>query len=104
MATLTRVGFLAEPMKSPWLDHKARSTSGLIMASAHTDRENNRYGMVRDLISEQDEINKRRSKAPHLPLVSNRSSWRTARSRDIDGSSATRGLRGRMGWSSSTPA
>ena len=69
VATLTRVGFLAEPMKSPWLDHKARSTSGLIMASAHTDRENNRYGMVRDLISEQDEINKRRSKALHLLSV-----------------------------------
>ena len=39
------------------------------MASAHVDRENNRYGMVRDLISEQDEINKRRSKALHLLSV-----------------------------------
>ena len=68
-ATLTRVGFLAQPMRSPFLDHKGRSTSGLIMASAHCDRNNNRYGMVRDLISEQDEINKRRSKALHLLSV-----------------------------------
>jgi hypothetical protein len=39
------------------------------MASAHVDRENNRYGMVRNLISVQDEINKRRSKALHLLSV-----------------------------------
>lgn len=69
VATLTRVGFLAQPMKSPFLDHRGRSTSGLQMASAKIDRENNRYGMVRDLISEQDEINKRRSKALHLLSV-----------------------------------
>jgi hypothetical protein len=69
VATLTRVGFLAQPMKSPFLDHRGKSTSGLQMASAKIDRENNRYGMVRDLISEQDEINKRRSKALHLLSV-----------------------------------
>ena len=55
VATITRVGFLAQPMKSPFLDHKGKSTSGLLMTSAHVDRENNRYGMIRDLISEQDE-------------------------------------------------
>jgi hypothetical protein len=70
VATLTRVGFLAEPTRSPFKGNKGTSMSGLIMASAHVDRENNRYGMVRDLISEQDEINKRRSKALHLLSVS----------------------------------
>jgi hypothetical protein len=65
VATLTRVGFLAEPMRSPFLGNKGTSASGLIMASAHVDRENNRYGMVRDLISLQDEVNKRRSKLLH---------------------------------------
>jgi hypothetical protein len=69
VATYTRVGFLAEPSRSPFLNSKGTSTSGLILASAHVDRENNRYGMVRDLISEQDEINKRRSKALHLLSV-----------------------------------
>jgi hypothetical protein len=68
-ATLTRVGFLAEPSRSPFLDDRGKSASGLIMASAYIDRENNRFGMVRDLISEQDEINKRRSKALHLLSV-----------------------------------
>ena len=48
VATLTRVGFLAEPMKSPFRGNKGKSTSGLIMASAHVDRENNRYGIVRN--------------------------------------------------------
>jgi hypothetical protein len=65
VATYTRVGFLAEPTRSPFLGNKGKSTSGLIMASAHVDRENNRYGLVRGLISIQDEINKRRSKALH---------------------------------------
>ncbi|MDX1738323.1 MAG: hypothetical protein R3261_08795, partial [Alphaproteobacteria bacterium] len=34
--------------------------------SAYVDRENNRYGIVREMRSPQDEINKRRSKALHL--------------------------------------
>ena len=29
-----RVGFLAEPMKSPFRGNKGKSTSGLVMASA----------------------------------------------------------------------
>ena len=33
--------------------------------SAYVDRENNRYGVIRDLIDPQDEANKRRSKALH---------------------------------------
>ena len=36
------------------------------MQSAYVDRDNKRFGVVRDLISPQDEINKRRSKALHL--------------------------------------
>jgi hypothetical protein len=38
----------------------------IIAQSAYVDRENNRYGVVREMISPQDEINKRRSKALHL--------------------------------------
>jgi hypothetical protein len=69
VSTYTRVGFLAEPTKSPFLDARGKSACGLRMTSAHIDRENNRYGMVRDLISMQDEVNKRRSKALHLLSV-----------------------------------
>jgi hypothetical protein len=68
-ATYTRSGFLASPRQSPFFDHKGRSACALVMQSAHVDRENNRYGMVRDMISLQDEINKRRSKALHLLSV-----------------------------------
>jgi hypothetical protein len=68
-ATLSRAGFLAEPTRSPFLDRKGRTACPLLMQSAYVDRENNRYGMVRRLISLQDEINKRRSKALHLLSV-----------------------------------
>jgi hypothetical protein len=62
-ATISRAGFLAEPQKSPFKDRKGRSACPLILQSAYVDRENRRFGMVRDLISLQDELNKRRSKA-----------------------------------------
>lgn len=51
---------------SPYVDEKGNSVCPLIMQSMYTDRENNRYGIVRDMIDSQDEINKRRSKALHL--------------------------------------
>ena len=36
------------------------------MQSGYVDRDNNRYGAIKDMIGPQDEINKRRSKALHL--------------------------------------
>lgn len=69
VATFTKGGFLEEPMVSPYLDKDGRSTSSLHIRSAYVDRENNRYGEVRSMISLQDEINKRRSKALHLLSV-----------------------------------
>ena len=48
---------------------RASRACGLILQSAYINRENQRYGMVRGLISLQDEINKRRSKALHLLSV-----------------------------------
>jgi len=69
VATYTKGGFLEEPVKSPYLDKDGDSCSSLIMRSAYIDQENNRYGDVRSLISLQDEINKRRSKALHLMSV-----------------------------------
>lgn len=64
-ATYTRAGLLTEPTRSPLKDAKGRPCCPLILQSAYVDRENNRYGGARDLISLQDEINKRRSKALH---------------------------------------
>ena len=68
-ATYTRNGLLANPQQSRFKDRKGKSTSGLILQSSYINRENQRYGMVRGLISLQDEINKRRSKALHLLSV-----------------------------------
>lgn len=61
----TRGGILSE-MVSPYRSKKGESLCLLVLESAYIDRDNNRYGVVRDLIDPQDEINKRRSKALHL--------------------------------------
>ncbi len=62
-------GLLAAPQRSKFKDRKGKSCSGLLLQSSYINRENQRYGMVRGLISLQDEINKRRSKALHLLSV-----------------------------------
>lgn len=51
--------------ESPYLDEDGDSVCPLIMESAYIGRNNDRYGIVRDMFSPQDEINKRRSKALH---------------------------------------
>lgn len=50
----------------PFKDEKGQSFCPLFLQSAYVDRDNNRYGEVRALISPQDEVNKRRSKSLHL--------------------------------------
>jgi hypothetical protein len=50
----------------PYLDHDGESQCPVELVSAYCDREGNRYGVVRELISPQDEVNKRRSKSLHL--------------------------------------
>ena len=51
---------------SPFVDDLGESLCGILAESCYIDRENMRYGEVRDLIDPQDEVNKRRSKALHL--------------------------------------
>lgn len=51
--------------ESPWVNDDGETLCGLIAESCYVDRENNRYGEIRDLIDPQDEVNKRRSKALH---------------------------------------
>jgi len=68
-ATFTKNGILANPQRSRFKDRKGKSACSLLLQSAYINRENQRYGMVRGLISLQDEINKRRSKALHLLSV-----------------------------------
>jgi hypothetical protein len=64
-AEFTKGGILnAGP--SPFQDDKGQSDNALFFQSAYVDRDNNRYGLVRNLVPLQEEKNKRRSKALHL--------------------------------------
>ena len=51
---------------SPYVDDAGESDCELVFGSAYVNRLNDRYGLVREMIGPQDEINKRRSKALHL--------------------------------------
>lgn len=62
----TLAGMLQESEPSPYLDDEGRPECPLILQSAYIDRDNDRYGIVRDMFDPQDEVNKRRSKGLHL--------------------------------------
>jgi hypothetical protein len=64
-AEFTKGGLLKHG-PSPFKDDEGESDCGLIFASAYINRDNERYGIVREMIGPQDEINKRRSKSLHL--------------------------------------
>ena len=68
-AEFTKGGILKSG-PSPYRNDKGESDCELFFQSAYVDRDNNRYGFVREQISLQDEINKRRSKSLHLLSVS----------------------------------
>lgn len=71
----TNGAFLIEPRESPYLDDDGQPTNPIVANTAFIDRENNRYGLLRQFIDIQDEINHRRSKA--LYLLSSRQTWST---------------------------
>lgn len=49
--------------ESPYVDEGGASQCPLVMQSAYVGRDNERYGIVRDMFDLQDEINKRRSRS-----------------------------------------
>lgn len=65
-AYYTKGGFLKGPVISPFVNDDGESIPSLEFQSLFVDRDGNRYGQVRQYISMQDEINKRRSKGLHL--------------------------------------
>lgn len=71
----TRGAFLIEPRPSPYLDDDGQPMNPIVANTAFIDRDNNRYGLLRQFIDIQDEINHRRSKA--LYLLSARQTWST---------------------------
>jgi hypothetical protein len=62
----TLAGELEESKPSVFLDDEGNPENPLIMQGAYVDRDNDRYGIVRDMIPLQDEVNKRRSKFLHM--------------------------------------
>ncbi len=54
---------------SPYLDDCSEPCNPIEMQSAFVDRDGQPYGTIRQMISAQDEVNKRRSKALHLISV-----------------------------------
>jgi hypothetical protein len=64
----TKGGVIKE-MESPYKDEDGKTMPGIRLQSCFVDQDGNRYGVARDWISIQDEINKRRSKALHLNSV-----------------------------------
>ena len=66
MCIATQAGELIEARPSPYLDEDGQPENPIKAVSLYVDRDNNRYGEVRVMISPQDEINKRRSKGLHL--------------------------------------
>ena len=68
-AIFTKAAMLNDPAPSLFLNEEGEPESWLIMASLHVDRDNNRYGAVREMIDPQQEVNHRRSKALHMLSV-----------------------------------
>lgn len=68
----TKAGVIWEG-ESPYLDEDGNPCCPIEAASPMVDRENNRYGYARLMISQQDAINKRESKSLHL--LSQRQTW-----------------------------
>jgi hypothetical protein len=81
-AEYTKGGIL-KAGKSPYLTDRGESDCELIFQSAYVDRDNNRFGLVREMISLQDEVNKRRSKSLHL-LNSNQTMYEEGAIDDIE--------------------
>ncbi|MFZ1743166.1 MAG: hypothetical protein WAT93_09945 [Pontixanthobacter sp.] len=52
--------------KSPYVNDDGESMCLMLLQSGYVDRDNGRHGVVRDMFSPQDAINKSRSKSMHL--------------------------------------
>lgn len=64
-AEYTKGGILKSGPSS-YVNDRGESDCELLLQSAYVDRDNNRYGLVREMVTLQDEVNKRRSKSLHL--------------------------------------
>lgn len=81
-AEYTMGGFLRFG-ESPYLDDDGVPEHPFCWRSGYVDRDNNRSGIVRDLIDLQDEVNKRRSKAMHA--INARQTYGNQKINDVNG-------------------
>lgn len=65
----TRGGILEGPDPSPYIDDEGMQEDPYVFSSAYIARTGERYGLVKQLMDIQSEVNKRRSKALHLLSV-----------------------------------
>ena len=72
-ALFTKEGMLFDAAPSRFIDEHGQPESNIVAGGAFIDADNDRYGIVRQMISPQDEINKRRSK--YLDLLSRRQTF-----------------------------
>ncbi len=82
-AVFTKGGILEGNKSVPHVDGDQKSYCPMTIQSAYVDRQNCRYGLVKILLSPQDEINKRRSKMLHL-LNSNQTIGEEGAVDDVD--------------------
>lgn len=68
-ATYTCSGFFETPQVSPYTGERGEPECDLVVQASYLDRDNRHYGIVREMVSMQDAINKRHSKALHLLSV-----------------------------------
>lgn len=62
----TKSGYLEPSAPSPYIDEDGEPENPIKAVSLYVDRDNNRFGLVRVMISPQDMVNKAHSKAMHL--------------------------------------
>ena len=65
-AIYAKGAWLEEPTPSSYVDEDGEPQCKFIVASAKVDRDGQRYGLVKNMLDMQDEVNKRRSKSLHL--------------------------------------
>jgi len=66
MRSVFYVGGVLEHGESPYLDDEGQPTCPVVMGSCYIDIDNQRYGVVRSMLSPQDELNAYSSRALHL--------------------------------------
>lgn len=65
-ATLTGGGFLREPELASYVDEFGDTECPIVLQACYVTRDNAHYGAIRNLISPQDEVNHRRSRALNI--------------------------------------